>query len=105
MPVIGGIGRGNDPRLPRDRTDDARPGAGIPTARALVPVNPVAPSEGPREGLHRPTPAFLAHLAATRQRAPQTRAGRRVEPAEAVAVYGAALVPTAMTGRVFRRSV
>ena len=31
--------------------------------------------------------AFLAHLLATRAQAPQTRARRRAEPAEAVAAY------------------
>ncbi len=35
-------------------------------------------------------PAFLAHLIATRTQAPQTRARRRAEPAEAVARYRAA---------------
>jgi hypothetical protein len=85
--------------------DDARSGAGAPAARALVPVSPVAAGEGPHESPRRPAPAFLAHLAAARQRAPQTRAGRRADPAEAAAAYGAALVPPAMAGRVFRRSV
>ena len=31
--------------------------------------------------------AFLAHLIATRTQAPQTRARRRAEPAEAIAAY------------------
>jgi len=106
MPAIGGIGSGNDPRLPRERyLEAARSNAGAPEGRALVAVSAVAASDGRREGSPRPAPAFVAQLAATRQRAPQTRAGRRADPAEAVAAYGAALVPPAMTGRVFRRSV
>lgn len=106
MPVIDGIGRANDPRLPPKRSPgDARSSAGTPTSGALVPVCPAAANDGLRESPRRPATAFLAHLAATRQRAPQTRAGRRADPAEAVATYGAALVPPAMTGRVFRRSV
>jgi hypothetical protein len=34
--------------------------------------------------------AFLAHLIATKQQAPQTRQRRRAEPEDAVAVYAAA---------------
>lgn len=105
MPVIGGTGRGNDPRLPRERIDDARSSAGAPTTRALVPVSPVRAGDGMRESPYRAAPDFVAHLAATRLRAPQTRAVRRAEPAEAVAVYGSMLVTPLAAGRVFRRSV
>jgi hypothetical protein len=105
MPVIGAIGRGNL-RLPGEsRTDDARSNPNRPSSGALVPVRPAAANDGLRESSHRPAPAFLAHLAATRQRAPQTRAGRRVDPLEAAAAYGAMLVPETITGRVFRRWV
>jgi len=65
-------------------------------------------SERPSYGARRPMPTFLAQLVATRQRAPQTRAGRRVAPAEAVAAYGTAcnaVLPTEMPGSVLRRSV
>lgn len=106
MPVIGGIGRGNDPRLARERSlGDPHSSAGASAGGALVPVIPAAANEGPRESPRRPATAFLAHLAATRQRAPQTRAGRRADPVEAAAAYGAMLVSPTMIGRVFRRSV
>jgi hypothetical protein len=37
----------------------------------------------------RPTAAFLAHLIATAQKAPQTRQRRRAEPQDAAALYAA----------------
>jgi len=39
----------------------------------------------------RPAATFLAHLIATAQQLPQTRARRRIEPATACAVYTAAM--------------
>jgi hypothetical protein len=55
-------------------------------SRALVPLNasPVPVSCRP---MLRPLPAFLAHLVATAQHAPQTRTLRRAAPAEAAAAY------------------
>jgi len=103
MPSIGAIGSGNDPRL--QRMEAARSIASASESRALVPVSPVTTSERLAEGSRRAAPTFLAHLAATRLRAPQTRAARRAEPAEAAATYGAALVPPTIAGRVFRCSV
>jgi hypothetical protein len=51
-------------------------------------------------------PAFLAHLVAVKQRAPQTRRGRRAEPAEAAATYSAALAFSAPdAGLIVRRSI
>lgn len=104
MPAIGGIGRGSGPNGTRESVTWEQRGLGAPsgTGGALVPV---APSDGRRESPRRPAPGFLAHLAATRGHAPQTRAIRRAEPAEAVAAYGAMLVMPVATGRVFRRSV
>jgi hypothetical protein len=46
---------------------------------------PATPSR-PRRPVRRDA-AFLAHLIATRAQAPQTRARRQVEPAEAMAAY------------------
>jgi len=54
--------------------------------RGLVPIA----ASKPESSLHRSTrtsPAFLAHLIATAQRAPQTRARSRAEPADAIATY------------------
>ena len=100
MPSIGAIGSGNDPRL--QRMEAAKSIASASESRALVPVTT---SERSAEGSRRAAPTFLAHLAATRLRAPQTRAARRAEPAEAAATYGAALVAPTIAGRVFRCSV
>ena len=64
--------------------------------RDLVPL-PAArsPLDRPKERLTvgrtpRPAAAFLAHLIATAQQAPQTRLRRRAEPADALAYYGVA---------------
>jgi hypothetical protein len=60
--------------------------------RDLVPV-PAAqsPLDRPTAGRSpRPGAAFLAHLIATAQQAPQTRARRRAEPADALAHYAGA---------------
>jgi hypothetical protein len=54
--------------------------------RALVLRTPSATA--PRALCYRQAP-FLAHLIATREQFPQTRARRRVEPAEAILAYRA----------------
>jgi hypothetical protein len=62
--------------------------------------------EAPRRSEHTPRPTrhpsapFVAHLLATRMQAPQTRARRRAEPEDAIAVYRSMTKP--VTGsRVF----
>lgn len=70
-------------------------------ARALIPLQPIAPSEPALRG--RPQAGFLAHLIATESKLPQTRERRRAEPADAIAAYTAAGTGTAQAGRrVFR---
>jgi len=110
MLTIDRISGANDSRLGRRRrerrTADVSSDTAEPESRALVLVGPVVASERrPESHSQRTAPDFLAHLAATRERAPQTRAVRRAEPAEAVAVYGPMLVTPVAAGRVFRRSV
>jgi hypothetical protein len=57
--------------------------------RDLVRVAPAQPA-GKRAGVRaRPDTAFLAHLIATAQQAPQTREKRRAEPAAAIRCYTA----------------
>jgi hypothetical protein len=72
------------------------------SGRALVPTTPSRPSAicvtRPQQSA-----VFLAHLIATAQQAPQTRARRRAEPDEARAVYLAA--GAADIGRTIRRLV
>ena len=71
--------------------------------RGLVPIAPdgaPAQKERPESNLHRstrPSPAFLAQLIATAQRAPQTRARGRAAPAEAIAHYASAVSVSAST--------
>jgi hypothetical protein len=74
------------------------------SGRALVPTTSSRSGEG---DLKRPQPcaAFLAQLIATAQQAPQTRARRRAEPADARAVYTAATAVDAELGRIVYRSM
>ena len=81
-----------------------RPGTSTPRekvsgGRALIPVTPIAPSETPIRARTRADAAFLAHLIATDQKAPQTRERRRAEPAEVIAAYAAAnAAPAVLAG-------
>ena len=70
--------------------------------RALVPTTPARPSA---IRLTRPqqSAVCLAHLIATAQQAPQTRARRRAEPDEARAVYTAPAQPD--LGRAIARLI
>jgi len=54
-----------------------------PESRALVVTTPAAAPPSP---IYREA-AFLAHLIATKEMAPQTRERRRAEPSEAIAAY------------------
>lgn len=66
--------------------DDVRQAQSQPASesRALVALAPAAERAFPRHQA-----AFLAHLIATKQQMPQTRARRRAEPAQAVTAYRA----------------
>ncbi|MGE3144689.1 MAG: hypothetical protein AB7K35_03780 [Pseudorhodoplanes sp.] len=55
--------------------------------RALVPLAPAGIASPRTAAPTRPVAAFLAHLIATAQGAPQTRERRRAEPADAIARY------------------
>lgn len=62
-------------------------------SRALIAIEATAASErAPRVTRH-PSAGFLAQLIATQMQAPQTRARRRVEPGEAIAVYRSMIKP------------
>lgn len=80
---IGGI-RGEDTRRVEPRNNSGE--AALPS-RALVPITP-SPA-GPAPPHHHRQAPFLAQLIATRDRIPQTRERRRVEPAEALKAYQA----------------
>lgn len=90
-----GQAAGRSPELV-GRTSAPAPG------RALVPT---APASSPADTTPRPRGSFLAHLIATAVDAPQTRARRRAEPAEAVAAYAAATGAAVPPGLLLRRSL
>ena len=101
--LIGGIGSTTVmPRAPRE--GKAAPQDASPTAsRALIPVAAPAPSERTATPSRRPLAPFLAHLIATHNQAPQTRARRRAEPEEAMEIYGNASARPMRAGRRFAR--
>jgi len=55
--------------------------------RALIAIEAPAASERTPRPTRYPSASFLAQLIATHMQAPQTRARRRAEPDEAIAVY------------------
>lgn len=73
-------------------------------SRALIAIQPLAASErAPRVTRH-PGAAFLAHLIATQMQAPQTRARRRAEPEDAIAVYRSMTKPVVQRHSFGRRA-
>ena len=76
-----------------------------PASRALVPL--LAGDAVVRHRAGRlPNAPFVAHLIAVERRVPQLRTRRRVDPADAVAVYTATLTaPPPGPGHKLRRSV
>ncbi len=95
---------------PSARRTERNPAAGqgeapkpLPSSAALVPIS--APSAAPKlaNNLARPNPAFVAHLIAISQQAPQTRTLRRASPEEAQAHYRAQ--PAAARGVLMSKTV
>lgn len=69
---------------------DRRPAAAAPSGHANRQLTVITePATHEPSPLTRGDAAFLAHLIATKAQAPQTRARRRAEPAEALAAYRA----------------
>ncbi|MDB5600061.1 MAG: hypothetical protein JWN71_2105 [Xanthobacteraceae bacterium] len=97
MTPVSGITSGSFAAIGTGRASRSRPSgepAAPKTAQVFVPVRPAEPAQPaeryvPRH--QRPDAAFLAHLIATKEHAPQTRERRRAEPQTAVAIYGAAV--------------
>jgi hypothetical protein len=77
-------------RVAPDSPTSGPNGSPVQGSRALVPVQPIDSSIRRRDARY-PSAAFLAHLIAVDRRAPQTRSRGRAAPADAAAVYGAAL--------------
>jgi hypothetical protein len=69
---------------------------------ALIAIAPAAQAERSWTRTRHPGAPFLAHLIATQMQAPQTRARRRAEPQEAIALYRAATaaVPAGTFGKL-----
>jgi len=83
------VGVGQVPARSRPRAAADRTTSPATPSQALVPITPPRLQDG-RPTTRVPCAAFLAHLIATAQRAPQTRVRRRAEPADACAAYAAA---------------
>jgi hypothetical protein len=82
-------------------------GSDVPSggSRALVPIQ-LVDSTARRRARHYPSATFVAHLIAVDRRVPQLRMRRRAAPADAAAVYAAALTGAPLrAGRKLRRSV
>jgi hypothetical protein len=100
---IGGIGGpGIDPVARRATAD--RNETETAQTRALVAIEPAAPSQRLAPMTRHPAAPFLAQLIATHMLAPQTRARRRAEPSEAIAVYSAMAAPAAARRRFARQA-
>ena len=69
--------------------------------RALVVLNPMVTERRTRLA----DVMFLAHLVATKSRAPQTCAKRRAEPGDADISYRKAAQPAVRTGRIVSRKI
>lgn len=74
--------------------------------RDLVRVEPAEPAASPHLARPRPQAAFLAHLLAVAQRAPQTQEKRRAAPQDASERYAAAgKAVSARPGRTLKRAI
>lgn len=102
--TISGIGRTTAAPPEHNRAphnDAAAPG------RALAPVAPVLRTQQPCRHLRpgRPDAAFVAHLIATAEQTPQTRALRRASPADALASYAGGIATQDGAAAVRSRAV
>lgn len=74
--------------------------------RDLIRIEPVASSGSVHLARARPQAAFLAHLLAVAQRAPQTQEKRRAAPQDAINSYAATgRAAPAVPGRSLKRAV
>ena len=84
--------RVNDDRSSGDWPESPETGPALdgevlaPGSALVTTAAPERAAHGPLRGLP-PSAPFLAQLIATAQQAPQTRARRRAEPADATAIY------------------
>ena len=97
---IGAAAIGPTPR--RTVTRPHAPQSAQTGSRALIAITPATQSERSWTLSRRPGAPFLAQLIATQMQAPQTRARRRAEPKEAIALSRAvnAAVPASTFGKL-----
>jgi hypothetical protein len=100
---IGGIGRASASGGTFLRRPAAADVAQVPAVPAVIPDAVTPPPRSRPAPSGRPLASFLAQIIATHDGLPQTRARRRVEPAEAVACYVRA--DSLDTGRLVKRCV
>jgi len=77
----------------------------MPVSHALVPLAPTDRAATAVQATRRANADFVAHLIATSAQAPQTRAGRRANPEEAIAAYDALGHWPTPAGRTLSRSL
>jgi len=100
------VGPGKSPistLMRRGATEPSEPETPQTASHALIAVEAPAPNERATMPARRPSAAFVAQLIATRMQAPQTRARRRAEPEEAMAVYRSMTKPVAQRRSFGRR--
>ena len=102
MRIVGISGTAISAPAMRRKGDLRDPELAETKTRALIAIEATAPSERQTFTSRYPSAAFLAHLIATHQQAPQTRVRRRAEPAEAIAAYQAGKNSNGQAGHVFR---
>jgi hypothetical protein len=86
--AIGATPRRSATRRPEPQTAETE-------SRALIAVAPATQAKRSWAHAGHPGAPFLAQLIATRMQAPQTRARRRAEPEDAIALYRAATAAVA----------
>ena len=106
MEPVGRVGPATIVGSPHGTSREIAESAPHSTRRALVPLAPVgaARSHPSRTAACRANAAFLAHLIATVQGAPQTRERRRADPDRATMTYAAAMQVDETAGRDVRVS-
>ena len=84
--VVTAVGR--TPREAAPRRRETKPPTSESRALVPLPLEPIVERDTPLRA--RPRAPYLAHLIATKEKAPQTCERRRAEPAHAIAAYAAA---------------
>jgi len=92
---IASVGGSGSVPVNRHMEADAHQPDAAEEPRALIAVQAATASEQTPRVTRHPGAAFLTQLIATQMRAPQTRARRRAEPDEAIAVYRSMTKPVA----------